>query len=128
MNKLIEIKKAYNSLDKLENFLTKQTNYLCLIDYDIWEIRTDIYGEMEKCLILQKSTMHALKLYFINENTVKATYIIPNKVLNAYFGKSEKMHRNIIEIIASAIKQVLLISSQQNAFEDLENVVRRAAI
>ena len=72
--------------------------------------------------------MHAVKLYFTNENTVKVSYIIPNKIMHAYFGKSVKARRNIIEILAGVIKQAVLAAPQQKAFEELEAVVRKAAV
>jgi hypothetical protein len=64
--------------------------------------------------------MHAVKLFFVNENTVKMSYIIPNKIMQAYFGKSVKARRNIIEIIAGIIKQAVLAGPQQKAFDELE--------
>ena len=71
--------------------------------------------------------MHALKAYFVNENTVKVNHIIPSKVLNTYFGKSVKMYRSIPEIIGGKIKDMLLAPAQQKAFEELEREVKRAA-
>lgn len=73
-------------------------------EYDIWEMRTDTNGQMGQCVVVKKSNMHAIKLNFINENSVKISYIIPNKMMNAYFGKSVKARRNIIEIITDASK------------------------
>lgn len=128
MEKLVEIKKEYNSLDKLHDFLSKQSEYQCKKEYDSWEVRTDANGQMEQCVVLQKSGMHAVKLHFTNENTVKASYIIPNKVMHAYFGKSEKARRSIIEIVAGVVKQAVLAGPQKKAFEELEAIVRKAAV
>lgn len=127
MEKLISIKNDYNSLDKLYNFLKTESSFECSQDYDIWDQRVDTSGQLEKCIILKKSSMHAVKLYFINENTVKINHIIPNKLMHAYFGKSVKIRRNIIEIIAGKITELLLASSQNKAFEELGNVVQKAA-
>ena len=82
---------------------------------------------MAQCIVLKKSGMHAIKVFFVNENTVKINYIIPNKLMHAYFGKSEKAYRSIIEIVAGKIKQAVLKSSQEKAFKELEAVVYKAA-
>lgn len=127
MENLIEIKNDYNSLDTLHAFLKKESDFECSKDYDIWEQRTNNNGQMEQCLILKKSAMHAVKLYFVNENTVKLNHIIPNKMMHAYFGKSQKKYRNILEIITGKIKDVVLATPQQNAFNELESVVKKAS-
>ncbi|MDG5492035.1 hypothetical protein [Psychroserpens sp. SPM9] len=127
MENLIEIKSDYNSLDKLYNLLKQESNFECSKTYDSWEVRTDANGQMAQCIVLKKSGMHAIKVFFMNENTVKINHIIPNKMLHAYFGKSEKAYRNVIEIVAGKIKQALLVGSQQKAFEELEKTVIRAA-
>lgn len=71
--------------------------------------------------------MHAVKLFFLNENTVKVHHIIPNKIMQAYFGKSHKRYQNIIEIITEKIKDVALSGSQQKAFEVLEQEIKKAS-
>ncbi|SHH60223.1 hypothetical protein [Winogradskyella jejuensis] len=126
MENLIEVKNDYNTLDKLHNRLKKEANYDCSKTYDSWEVRTDANGHMAQCLVLKKSGMHAVKAYFINDNTIKINYIIPNKVLHAYFGKSVKARRNILEIATGAIKEAVLAGSQKKAFEELENTIKRA--
>ncbi|MFD0862079.1 hypothetical protein ACFQ1M_07655 [Sungkyunkwania multivorans] len=127
MENLIEVRNDYNTLDKLHSRLKKETNYECSKTYDSWELRTDPNGHMSQCLVLKKSGMHAVKAYFIDEHTLKINYIIPNKVLHAYFGKSVKARRDIIEIITGAIKQAILSDSQKKAFEELENTIRKAS-
>lgn len=126
MEKIIEIKHEYNTLDKLHRFLDSETAYNCYLDYDKWDFRINNKGKMEQCIVLQKSTMHALKLYFTNENKVKASYIIPNTIMNSFFGKRIKARRNIIEIVSGKIKDALLASPQLKAFEELEAVVYKA--
>ncbi|MCH2194862.1 hypothetical protein [Kordia sp.] len=128
MENLIEIKNDYNSLDKLHQFLEKTSGHACSKEYDIWEQRTDSNGQMEQCIVLKKSGMHAIKAFFVNQNTIKINHIIPNKVMNAYFGKSVKARRNIIEIITSKIKEAVLQSSQEKAFKELEKEIYKAAI
>jgi hypothetical protein len=125
MEKLITINSNHNSLDKLAALLSKELIYDCSKEYDIWEIRTDANGQMEQCLVVKKSSMHAVKLFFVNENTIKVSYIIPNKIMQAYFGKSVKARRNIIEIISGAIKQVILAGPQQKAFDELEQSINK---
>lgn len=127
MENLITINNTHNSLDKLQTLLNKESTFECSKEYDIWEMRTDANGQMEQCLVLKKSSMHAIKLFFINENTVKINYIIPNKIMHAYFGKSVKARRNIIEIVAGVIKQAILAGPQQKAFDELEIVVKKAS-
>ncbi len=128
MEKTITIKNEYNSLDTLHEYLKTASSFECSKDYDIWEQRTDANGQMEQCIVLKKSGMHAVKLFFTEENTVRVNYIIPNKIMNAYFGKSVKAYRNILEIIAGGIKRILLAPAQEKAFEELEQVVRKAAV
>ncbi|WP_296386159.1 hypothetical protein [Winogradskyella sp.] len=127
MENLIEVKNDYNSLDKLRDFLEKESIYKCSKTYDTWEVRTDTNGQIAECIILKKSGMHAVKAFFVNENTVKINHIIPNKMMNAYFGKSVKAHRNIIEIAAGGLKEVLLKASQENAFKEMEQLVLKAS-
>jgi len=128
MNNTITINNQYNSLDSLNDFLQTASTYKCYKEYDIWEQRLDIKGQMEQCLVLKKSNMHAVKLYFTKENTVKLNHIIPNKLMNAYFGKSQKRYQNILEIVTGKIKEVVLAGSQQKAFKELENVVKLATL
>jgi hypothetical protein len=120
MENLITVNNNFNSLDKLKEVLKKESIYECSKEYDIWEMRTDKNGQMAQCIVVKKSNMHAVKLFFVNENTVKMSYIIPNKIMQAYFGKSVKARRNIIEIIAGIIKQAVLAGPQQKAFDELE--------
>lgn len=127
MENIIEIKNEYNTLDKLQSLLTKETIYDCFIDYDIWDFRLDDKGQMEQCLVVKKSNMHAVKLYFTNANTIKVSYIIPSKIMHAYFGKSVKARRNIIEIITGAIKQAILVGPQQKAFDELVKDINKIA-
>ncbi|TCK69306.1 hypothetical protein DFQ05_0827 [Winogradskyella wandonensis] len=126
MENLIEVKNDYNTLDKLHNRLKKEANYDCSKTYDSWEVRTDANGQMAQCLVLKKSGMHAVKAYFINDNTIKINYIIPNKVLHAYFGKSVKARRNILEIATGVIKEAVLAGSQKKAFDELQTTIKRA--
>ncbi len=127
MESLIQIKQPYNSLDDLYEFLKKESAFECSKEYDIWEHRVNGEGQMEQCLILKKSNMHAVKIFFVNENTVKVNHIIPNKMMHAYFGKSVKARRSILEVITGAIKQALLAKPQQQAFEELEKEIKKAA-
>ncbi|PHR72859.1 MAG: hypothetical protein COA67_03925 [Lutibacter sp.] len=127
MENLIEIRKEYNSLDKLCNYLKTASTFECSKEYDIWEQRVDNNGQMAQCIVVKKSGMHAIKVFFANESTVKINYIIPNKVMHAYFGKSVKARRNIMEIVAGVIKQAVLAAPQKKVFEELEKIVEKAA-
>lgn len=128
MEKVIEIKNEFASLETLKNFLAKQSDYACSLVYDTWDMRTAANGQMEQCLLLQKSGMHGVKLYFTNENMAKVSYIIPNKIMHAYFGKSVKARRTIIQIAAGALMQGVLSGAQQKAFGELETIVKKAAV
>ena len=127
MENLITINSQYNSLDRLQQFLNTSSSFQCTKEYDTWEQRTDANGQLAQCLVLKKSNMHAVKLFFLNENTVKVNHIIPNKIMQAYFGKSHKRYQNIIEIITGKIKDVALSGSQQKAFEVLEQEIKKAS-
>lgn len=123
MEKQIRIKIEYNTLDKVLDLVKKESSYHCSKEYDSWDIRTDLNGQMEKCLIIKKSSMHGMKVHFTKENELMMSYIIPNKLMNAYFGKSVKASRNILEIITGVIKTALLSGSQKKAFEEMEFVL-----
>lgn len=69
--------------------------------------------------------MHAVKLFFINENTLKANHIIPNKIMQAYFGKSQKAYQNVIEIITNKIKSAVIEPAQEKAFYEIEAEIVR---
>jgi hypothetical protein len=132
MENLITISNEHNSLDTLHTFLKSSTSFDCSKEYDIWEQRTDGNGQMAQCLVLKKSAMHAVKLYFVKDNIVKdnivkVNHIIPSKMMHAYFGKSVKARRSILEVIGEKIKEVALAGSQQKAFEELENEIKKAA-
>jgi len=127
MENLITIKNDYSSLDTLYKFLKTTSEFECFKEYDSWEQRLDANGHMAQCLVLKKNNMHAVKLFFVNENTVKINHIIPSKMMHAYFGKSVKVHQNILEIITGKIKEVVLAGPQQKAFEELELIVKKAS-
>ena len=127
MEKIITVKNEYNSLDRLHNYLKTASSFECDKEYDVWEQRTDANGQLAKCVVLKKSNMHAVKIYFTEENKVKVNHIIPNKMMHAYFGKSVKARRNILEIITGLIKGAVLAPGQKKAFEELEKVLYKAS-
>jgi len=126
MEKTIKIKSNYKSLNDLQKKLIQASPLKCSKEYDIWEHRVDVNGQMAECIVLRKSGMHAIKMFFVNENTLKINHIIPNKLMNVYFGKSVKVRRNIIEVVTDMIKQKLLATSQETAFAELAMVVNKA--
>lgn len=127
MEKQITLNNEYNTLEKLLNYVQKESPFEASIDYDSWDVRTDSNGQMEKCLLLKKGKMHGLKMQFVNENELKMSYVIPNKLMNAYFGKSVKQRQNILEILTEGIKKVLLSNSQQTAFDEMSQVIQKIA-
>ncbi|MBW1294173.1 hypothetical protein [Aquimarina litoralis] len=125
MEKIITIKNEYNSLDALYKILKTKSTFTCTKEYDTWEVRRDTNGQMAQCIVLKKSSMHAIKLYPMNTNEVKINYIIPNKMMHAYFGKSVKARRDIIEVLTGKIKETLLAPSQKKVFEELQTIVSK---
>lgn len=124
MEKQIIVKREYTTLNKIIEHIN-ESPYQCSIEYDSWEVRTDSNGQMEQCLLIKKSAMHGMKIHFVGEYTLKINYIIPNKLMNAYFGKSQKKHKNIIEVLTGKISQAILFSSQKKAFNEIENVLSK---
>lgn len=119
MEQLISVKSEYASLEKIEAFIKKETSFDAQQEYDSWEMRTDANEQMEKCVVIKKSNMHGAKVYFTKDNMLKVSYIIPNKMMNAYFGKSQKKYQNIVQIITGKIKDLVLSGSQKTAFEEI---------
>ncbi|MBU2930251.1 hypothetical protein [Winogradskyella psychrotolerans] len=122
MEKIITIKDEFNSLDTLNKYIKTVSSFESAKEYDNWDVRTNAHGQMQQCLGLKKSYKHDIMVYFENKNTLKMTYIIPSKTLHAYFGKSQKRYRNILEIIAGTIKDIILAPAQGKAFEDIKQV------
>ncbi len=119
MEKLVSVKQEYASLDKIEAFVKQESSFGVKQEYDHWEMRTDANGQMEKCLVVKKSNMHGVKLYFTKENMLKINYVIPNKVMNSFFGSNQQKYRSIKDIVAGKIKDAVLSGSQKKAFEEL---------
>lgn len=128
MEKTVKIKSEYCSLDKILEFVKKESSYECSIDYDSWDVRTDSNGQMEKCVLIKKSGMHGMKVFITSENEINMSYLIPNKMMNAYFGKSQKAHKGILEIITGLIKNAVLSGSQKKAYEEMELVLLKIAV
>lgn len=123
MESTIKVQQDYNTLEKIENFVKKESSYNCSIEYDSWDVRTDANGQMEKCVLIKKSGMHGMKIHFTRENEIMMVHLIPGKVMNAYFGRSQKARRNILEIVAGGIKNALLSGGQKKAFKEMEAVL-----
>ncbi len=125
MEKLISVNTDYNSLDKIEAFLKKETNFEVSQEYDGWDVRTDENGQMKKCVVVKKSNMHGIRLYFTTANTLKVNHLIPNKLMNAYFGKNQHKYQSIFEIITGKIQELLLSPSQNKAFKEMTEVFNK---
>lgn len=119
MERLISVKPEYASLDKIVDFVKKETNFDASKAYDHWEVRTDANGEMAQCVVIKKSSMHGAKLYFAQENTLKIVPIIPNKLMNAFFGKSQQKYQNIGEMVMEKIRELLLSGAEKKAFDEI---------
>ena len=127
METIIDIKNEYNSLDNLHDFLNEMSDFECSKQYDIWEQRIDSNGQMEQCLLLKKNNMNAVKMFFVNDNVLKINHVIPNKFMQAYFGKSQKSRQNILEIITEKIKELALKGPQKKAFNELTSSISKAS-
>ncbi len=124
MEQIIKIDRKYSTLEELEAFLQQASTYEIKIDWDGWEQRIDEQGQLEKCLIIKKSNMHGVKLFFVEEGKIKLNHIIPNKIMNAYFGVSQEAYRTIFQIITGKIKSLLLAPSQEKAFKEIIDVFK----
>lgn len=125
MKKTITLKKEYTSLDEVLEFLKKESKFECFKDYDKWDVRTDSNNQMEKSIVIKKSYMHGMNVYFVKKNTLQIMHVIPNTIMNAYFGKSQKKYKNILEIITGKITQSVLSGSQKKAFDEIENAFKK---
>ncbi len=129
MRKLITLRSEFNSLESLNTYLNKEANYESSIEYDAWEVRTDFEtGNMSKCVLIKKSGMHGLKVFFKDENTVSISYVIPNKILNAFFGKSQKSRRGLDEIVFGKVKELALKGPQNKAFNEMEELFNKIRV
>lgn len=134
----LTLNKVFSNLDNLMPTLNKNSKFSCTKEYDIWNYvrnqkgqfgnRLDENGQIAKCLVLKKNNMNAVSIYFTNSSTICVSHIIPHKTLNAYFGKNTEQRQNIIEILTSRVKEVLLKSSQQRSFSEMEKFIMSEAI
>lgn len=127
MENTIKTQPEYKTLEKIQQFVKSESSYNCSIEYDSWDVRTDTNGQMEKCVLIKKSGMHGMKVHFTKENEISLVHLIPSKIMNAYFGRSQKARRNILEIIAGGIKNSLLLGGQKKAFKEMEEVLLKIA-
>lgn len=119
MTSQLKLGANFDSLNKVFDEIKRISPYEASMVYDIWDMRTDSKGQMEKCVLLKKNNMHGVKLHLEDPQTLRLTYVIPNKILNAYFGKSQKRYKNILEILTEKIASVALAGSQKNAFDEI---------
>lgn len=125
MKKEISVKNEYHSLDEILDFMKNESPFEVSLEYDHWDVRTDANNQMERCILIKKSAMHGVKMYLSGNQKLKLDYVIPNKILNAYFGKSQQKHQNILEIIGNKIKEVALSGSQQKAFNEISSTLNK---
>lgn len=128
MEKQVWIKNDYNSLEKVLEFLKKESAFQCSIEYDIWDIRTDRNGQMEKCIVVKKSGMNGAKMFFSGPSTVLMSHIVPNKIMNVYFGNDKKASQNILQLITGKIKDAFLSGSQRKAFDEIEQSLNKITV
>lgn len=119
METTLKINPTFATHEKLLAHLKADSPYEASIEYDHWDIRQDAKGQMEKCIVIKKNNMHGVKAFFENENELRVDYIIPNKMMNAYFGKSQKARQSVLEIIGGKVKNTLLAGSQKKAFDEM---------
>ena len=63
MENTIKVQQDYNTLEKIDAFVQKESSYKSSIEYDSWDVRTDANGQMEKCVLIKKSGMHGICMY-----------------------------------------------------------------
>lgn len=128
MQELIRLKPEFTSLKQIEDFVNNETKYTATQEYDAWDVRTDENGQMDKCVIIKKNSMNGVKVYFSDKNTLKADFKIPNKLAEAFLGKSQQEYKGIKEIVGDAINNLLLSSSQQKAFDEIIDSLEKITI
>ncbi|PIE98644.1 MAG: hypothetical protein CR988_02245 [Treponema sp.] len=128
MERKVRIQDEYNSLEKIEEFAKKESAFEVFQKYDGWEMRTGADGKMEKCVVIKKSNMHGIKIYFCEEHVLKIDYVIPNKLMDAFFGKNQKRRQSIFEIIGGIIKTALLKNSQQTVFDEMVKIFDKITV
>lgn len=128
LERLISVNNEYASLDKIEQYLKDNTPFEIKQDYDAWDVRTDANGQMEKCVIIKKSGMHGAKVYFSSGNTMRVTFLIPSKMMNAFFGKNQQKYQTIVDIITGKIKDLFLSGSQKKSFEEITKYFDKIAV
>ncbi len=127
MEKTFKLKPEFSTLESLLVAVKQEPNYTSSIEYDVWEMRTGDDGNMEQCVLVKKSSMHGVKAYFTQANTIKITQVIPSKTKNAMLGQN-KGRRNALELIVGSIKSALVKSSQRKAFAELKTVFDKVKI
>lgn len=127
MEKYLKIKEEYNSLKKVEEFIKKESPYECSLKYDAWDVRKDANGNVEKCLVVRKSSIHGVKMYFSEDNTLKMTHIIPNKIMEAFLGESKKRYQGMLEVVTEKVKSLLLSGSKKKTIDEVAEVFYKIA-
>ena len=127
MEKTLKIKDEFNSLEKLLDYSKNESSYESSLEYDTWEMRTDANGQMEKCLLVKKSSMHGVKVYFTTANTIKISQVIPSKTKNALLGANPNKRKNILELVTSSIKNAIVKNAQKKAFQEVQTVFDKVA-
>ncbi len=78
----IKIKESYDSLDKVLNYLSKESEYKCKKVYNIWEAA--IGAKTEKCILIKKNAFIGLKADFVKKNVLKLKPVVPHNMLIAF--------------------------------------------
>ncbi|MEM7486523.1 MAG: hypothetical protein AAF348_15050 [Bacteroidota bacterium] len=111
MEKQIKINEAYDSLDKVLDFLKTESEYNCTKTWNNWEVPPG--NKMEKCILIKKSGVYAVILRFLDKNTLKMMPVVTNHIVNGYHSKSRG--------IAPMIVRTLLASKQEKLMN--QNIV-----
>lgn len=125
MKKEIKVKKEFNTLDSIVAFVNSESPYECKKDYDIWDVRSDVNGQMEQCVVIKQSSMNGMKVHFDQDSILVMSHIVPSKVMNAYFGKSVKRHRNILEVVTGKIGEAIFSRSRKKSFSEIEQIINK---
>ena len=123
----ITLKQEYQSLDQILKLIQNSSPYEVSIEYDVWDMQTDASGQIAKCILVKKSSMHGLKLELDGKQQLHASYVIPNKALNAILGPNKKRYRNPLEILSSKLLSMAIAGQQKKAFTEMSTSLNNLA-
>lgn len=125
MKQTISVKKEYDSLDKIVDFVKKESTFTCSKTYDHWDVRIGHNMQTPECVVIKDKGVHGAKVHFDGENTLRVTHVFPNKIMHAYFGNSSRplLLRRIDEIIIGTIVGWVFHSAKKKSLNKFMQVI-----